>query len=103
VSEALRSGAECLVRGVSRGEQHFDTHPDRFPVTKPVRKLEAAAQCAGEAEYVDDIPLRPGELHGAFVLATVACCGIASVDASVALVSINIACLLCFIISLNKI
>jgi len=54
-------------------------------VNEPIPKLEAAAQTAGEAEYVNDIPERPGELHGAFVQTTQATGSIASIDESQAL------------------
>ena len=40
----------------------------------------------GEAEYIDDIPKFPGELHAAFVLATLANCELDLVDPSPALV-----------------
>jgi xanthine dehydrogenase/oxidase len=56
-----------------------------YPVNKPIPKVEAAAQTAGEAEYVNDIPERPGELHGAFVLTTQGSGSIASIDDSQAL------------------
>ena len=41
----------------------------------------------GEAQYVDDIPVRSGELHGAFVYSTQANCQIDTIDASAALAS----------------
>jgi xanthine dehydrogenase molybdopterin-binding subunit B len=40
----------------------------------------------GEAKYIDDIPVRVDELHGAFVMSTVANCLLDEVDASIALV-----------------
>ena len=42
---------------------------------------------AGEAEYVDDQPALPGELHGHYVLSTIANAKIGNIDASKALVS----------------
>lgn len=42
---------------------------------------------SGEAEYVNDIPPRPDELYGAFVLSTVAKADLVSIDPSEALVS----------------
>jgi xanthine dehydrogenase/oxidase len=56
-----------------------------YPVNKPIPKVEAAAQTAGEAEFINDIPERPGELHGAFVLTTQGSGSIASIDDSQAL------------------
>lgn len=40
----------------------------------------------GEAKYIDDMPLRADELHGTFVLSTMANCSIDKIDASEALV-----------------
>jgi len=76
-----------LERGLSSGKQEFDSDNKEWPVSEPIIKLEARAQCSGEAQYTDDIPLRPGELHGAFVQSTVANCQIDSIDPSEALVS----------------
>ena len=42
----------------------------------------------GEAQYVNDIPSLPGELHGALVLTNVAKGELGKVDASEALVSV---------------
>ena len=86
VDERFRSGALNLKRGLSSGQQKFDTDEKDWPVNQPVPKVEARAQCSGEAQYVDDIPLRPDELHAAFVLSTVGNCRIESIDASAALV-----------------
>lgn len=44
----------------------------------------------GEAEYIDDIPVRGDELHGVFVVSTTANCQLESIDASEALVIIFI-------------
>ncbi len=85
VPESLRSGAEKLKRGISRGEQRFTTDPALYPLSKPVGKVEGRAQCTGEAEYVDDIAPAPGELYGALVLATRGKCTVAGVDAGPAL------------------
>jgi xanthine dehydrogenase/oxidase len=105
----LRSGAEEIKREVSKGQQNYDTDPDLYPINKPIRKLESAAQCTGEAEFIDDIPKvrksyshvsypvqhflnlifpqklqSPGELTAVFVLSTVANCEIVSVDVDAA-------------------
>ena len=47
-------------------------------------------QCAGEAQYTDDIPTFPKEVYGAFVLSTVAKGRIVSIDPSAALVSMEL-------------
>lgn len=49
-------------------------------------------QTTGEAEFVNDIPWRANELHGAFVSSTVGNATIASVDPSAALVSVQYDC-----------
>lgn len=81
----LRSGSTQVIRGVSRGGQHYETNPELYPINKPIQKLEGDIQCSGEAEYVDDIPGFPYELHGAFVISEVANCELDSVDPSDAL------------------
>ena len=81
-----KSGMSNLERGVSSGKQEFDTDANEWPIRQPIIKLEARAQCSGEAQYTDDIPLLPGELHAAFVLSTVANCQLDSIDPSKALV-----------------
>ena len=82
----MRSGAADIDRGLSSGQQAFDTDESEWPVSQPIEKLEGKRQAAGEAEYVNDIPPKAGELHGAFVLSNRANCSIASVDPSAALV-----------------
>jgi hypothetical protein len=73
------------VRPPTKSSQDFETFPDLYPLNEPIPKLEAAAQTAGEAEYINDIPERPGELHGAFVLTTQNSGTISNIDASNAL------------------
>ena len=51
-----------------------------------MEKTEALIQAAGEAEYVNDLPVVQGELHAAFVLTSMANCEIASIDPKQALV-----------------
>ncbi|KAL5273166.1 hypothetical protein ACFFRR_000119 [Megaselia abdita] len=67
-----RSGSTKLYneRGDSSGSQDFPTNKSNYPLTQPVMKLEALAQCAGEAEYSNDIPPLPNEVFCAFVIAT---------------------------------
>ncbi len=50
-------------------------------------KVESEAQCTGETRYADDVPPAGGELHGAFVVSTMAACELDKVDPSEALVS----------------
>ncbi|CAG7835136.1 unnamed protein product [Allacma fusca] len=83
----LHSGAEVLIREQNSGRQTYDTDEEfgMSPLYKPVAKLEALAQCSGEAEYVNDIPKQQDELSGAFVTATLANTEIKTIDASEAL------------------
>ncbi|XP_052797561.1 xanthine dehydrogenase/oxidase-like isoform X2 [Mya arenaria] len=82
-----RSGASELywTRPISSGVQTYDTVPVEYPVTQPLKKLEANAQATGEAEYVDDMPAYPGQLEAAFVLSTVGSATIQNIDSSEAL------------------
>ncbi|KAK3736528.1 hypothetical protein QZH41_004418 [Actinostola sp. cb2023] len=72
-------------RAVSSGIQNYDTRPDIYPVSKPMTKIAAQLQAAGEAEYVNDIPTREGEVYAAFVTSTKANCKIDEIDPSEAL------------------
>ena len=82
---AARSGGADLNRGVSSGEQNYETDPSLYPVNQPIPKVESRAQCTGEAKYFDDIETVTGELHAAFVLSTRANCSLGEVNASDAL------------------
>ena len=79
-SEAVRTGAASLERGLTSGAQSFDTDEAQWPVSQPIEKVEAKWQTAGEAEYVGDIPEKKGELHGAFVLSNIANATVVSID-----------------------
>ncbi|KDR17215.1 hypothetical protein L798_08320, partial [Zootermopsis nevadensis] len=68
----LVSGGKLLERPISTGKQDFETNESVWPLNKPLPKLEAVAQCSGEAQYVNDIPKMPGEVYAAFSLTTVA-------------------------------
>jgi len=83
-SARVRSGALDLERGLSSGKQEFGTDHKEWPVSKPTIKVEARAQCSGEAEYVCDITPRADELCGVFVTSSVANCEIESIDTSAA-------------------
>ena len=90
VLKKFRSGGEILKRGLSSGTQTFDTYEKNWPLTKNIPKIEADAQCTGEAEYVNDIPIVSNELHAAFVTAKNVHGVIINIDASKALVSAKI-------------
>lgn len=83
----LKSGGVILEREVSTGTQVFDTHQKNWPLTKNIPKIEADVQCTGEAKYVNDFPALPEELFAAFVTAKLVNGIIASIDATLALVS----------------
>ncbi|XP_064601061.1 xanthine dehydrogenase-like [Liolophura sinensis] len=85
VGSRIRTGGDNLVRPVSSGKQDFPTKQDEWPLTKPIPKLTAIKQAAGEAVYVNDKPLRVGELHAAFVTTIVGNARIQRIDASPAL------------------
>ncbi|XP_045773781.1 xanthine dehydrogenase 1-like [Maniola jurtina] len=83
----MASGAIKLneTRPVSEGRQIFDTNPTLWPLNKPIPKLEALIQCAGESTYTDDLPTLPREVFAAFVLTTVPLGTIDKIDPSKAL------------------
>ena len=58
-----------------------------WPVSQPNEKVEAKWQTAGEIKYTADMPVRHGELHGAFVLSTKGNCDLISIDATETLVN----------------
>ncbi|KAF9416490.1 hypothetical protein HW555_006157 [Spodoptera exigua] len=82
-----KSGATNLhdERPVSRAAQVFDTNTTVWPINKPIQKVEALIQCAGEAFYTEDLPNFPDEVYCAFALSTVALGDIVSIDSSKAL------------------
>ena len=55
-------------------------------MSEPRQKVEALWQTSGEIKYTGDLPVREGEIHGAFVLTTRANCHVLSVNPSEALV-----------------
>nr|CAD7445654.1 unnamed protein product [Timema bartmani] len=85
VKSENKSGGTILQRNVSSGVQTFQTDTSLYPVNQPIPKIEALVQCAGEAEYINDRPLIPGELFGAFVKTTIGNGTILSIDPSDAL------------------
>ncbi|XP_063364928.1 uncharacterized protein LOC134653488 [Cydia amplana] len=85
VNPRYASGGKPLLRPVSRGTQTFDTDKSLWPLNQPVPKLEALAQCSGEAKYTCDVNTSPREVHVAFVLSTICVGEIDKIDASEAL------------------
>ncbi|XP_048511551.1 indole-3-acetaldehyde oxidase-like isoform X3 [Athalia rosae] len=71
VDPKLRSGGTVLERGLSSGRQDFDTDKNKWPLNKPVQKIEGIRQTSGEARYVDDLHSMPGEVFCAFALTDV--------------------------------
>jgi hypothetical protein len=57
----VRSGALNLDRGLSRGEQSYDTDESLWPVSEPIEKVESKWQTSGELKYVGDIPTQQGD------------------------------------------
>jgi len=82
LSANLVSGGKILERPLSTGKQDYETNKSVWPLNKPVPKLEAVAQCSGEAQYVNDLPTMPNEVYAAFCLTTVGQGYIANIDAS---------------------
>lgn len=67
------------------GMQDYETDKNKWPMNKPISKLEAIYQTSGEAQYCNDIPSQPGEVFCAFVLTQIGNGQVASTDASKAL------------------
>lgn len=85
----FRSGATAIERPISSGVQIFETRENLWPLTEPVLKNEGLIQCAGEAEYSNDLFSRYAaneELWGAFVQTTAFHDKIVKIDATKALV-----------------
>ncbi|XP_021694254.1 xanthine dehydrogenase 1 [Aedes aegypti] len=85
VRPQFRSGATVLERPLSSSKHSFDTYKKYWPLTKYIPKVEGLSQCAGEAEYINDIPPFPNELFAAFVVATVPRSKVAEINPSEAL------------------
>ncbi|XP_060599195.1 uncharacterized protein LOC132752826 [Ruditapes philippinarum] len=86
-SYQYRSATTVLhdIRPLSSGVQSYDTNKQEWPLNEPLKKLEADIQCTGEAEYTDDLPAYPGQLHAAFVTSTQANATVQSIDTADAL------------------
>ncbi|CAH1787395.1 unnamed protein product [Owenia fusiformis] len=87
VSARFKSGADCIQRPLSSGKQSYDTHKKQWPLSEPIPKLKSKLQASGETVYPSDMASQSKELHGMFVLATVANATIETLDAPEALVS----------------
>ncbi|XP_041769473.1 xanthine dehydrogenase 1-like [Anopheles merus] len=85
VKPSFRSGGTVLERPLSSGQQSFDTYERNWPLTKNIPKIEALAQTSGEAKFTNDLPVQPGELYAAFVIATKPHTRIGKIDATDAL------------------
>ncbi|XP_045773994.1 indole-3-acetaldehyde oxidase-like [Maniola jurtina] len=71
VNPIYKSGWKVFKRETSKGSQSFETDKSVWPLNQPVSKLEALVQCAGEAEFSNDIPVMNDEVFAAFVTADV--------------------------------
>ncbi|XP_026467610.1 indole-3-acetaldehyde oxidase-like [Ctenocephalides felis] len=74
------TGSEILKRGLSSGQQKYETNKDLWPLQQPIPKIESLYQCAGEAEYIPYISLKPKELYASFVLAKKPLANIINID-----------------------
>ena len=84
-SPEVQSGAGSIERGLSSGQQSYDTDESLYPVSEPREKMEGKWQASGEIQYNGDIPFKQGELHAAFVLSNRANCDLVSIDPAEAL------------------
>ncbi|CAH0400156.1 unnamed protein product [Chilo suppressalis] len=82
-----RSGVRNFrrTRPLSKGSEVYDTNPIIWPINEPMPKVDALIQCAGEASYVNDIPVRQQELFCAFVTSDICVGEIESIDPTPAL------------------
>lgn len=69
LSPRNKSGGLKLNRPISSGIQEFETNEAKYPLTEPISKIEALSQTSGEAQYITDMPVLPGQLYAAFVIA----------------------------------
>ncbi|XP_042871768.1 indole-3-acetaldehyde oxidase-like [Penaeus japonicus] len=80
-----QTAGTLIERPISTSKQSFNENPEMWPVGKPIPKVEAIAQVAGEATFPNDEPAQPHELHGVFIQASVGSADIKSIDTSEAL------------------
>lgn len=84
------SGMTGLERPLSSGIQTYQSNEKTYPLTQPALKYEGLIQCAGEAEYVNDMfsgQAPDTELWAAFVPTTQVHSKVIGIDATKALVS----------------
>lgn len=89
IKSEYASGSMGLERPLSSGSQIYQSNEKTYPLTQPLTKYEGLIQCAGEAEYVNDMfssQTVDRELWAAFVPATQVHSKIVSIDATKALV-----------------
>ena len=86
VGNRYKSAKDSVIdmRPLSSGKQSFPTDPTIFPVSKPMKKLNAYLQASGEAQYVYDKTHNNRELHGVFIQSTSSNCNIDKIDTSIA-------------------
>jgi xanthine dehydrogenase iron-sulfur cluster and FAD-binding subunit A len=70
------------IRGLSKGKLSYGDNPATSPVGDFIPKIEGVQQCSGEVKYTDDMPTQIDELHGAWVVSSIAKGGITSIDVS---------------------
>lgn len=90
INAAYVSGGVGLERRISSGIQSFTMDDTTYPLTEPLPKYDGLIQCAGEAQYSNDIFSDQSvykELWGAFVEATEVHSKVIGIDASKALVN----------------
>ncbi|XP_020156704.1 xanthine dehydrogenase [Aegilops tauschii subsp. strangulata] len=81
---ANMSAIQSYTRPVSIGTQGYESVGQGTAVGQPMVHMSAMLQVTGEAEYVDDTPTPPNNLHAALVLSKKAHARILSIDDSVA-------------------
>ncbi|XP_035702304.1 xanthine dehydrogenase/oxidase isoform X3 [Folsomia candida] len=84
-SQHIKSGGSDIPRSISKGTQVFEADKSDSRLYKAMPKYEGAWQASGEAEYTTDIPKRPDELFGVFILSTIGSGTLKSIDATEAL------------------
>ncbi|CAL4121735.1 unnamed protein product, partial [Meganyctiphanes norvegica] len=82
IHESIRSGGFILERGTQTTSQDFRYSDENNPVGQPIRKIESLSQFSGEAEFVDDTQVLPGELTGVLVYTQYANAKINNIDIS---------------------
>ncbi|XP_041041194.1 xanthine dehydrogenase-like isoform X2 [Carcharodon carcharias] len=85
VSPCNWSAQFSLVRPISTGKRIYSSRPEKYPLTKPMPKLNAYQQTSGETQYVNDILPLPNELFSAFTLSEEGNATISSIDITAAM------------------